>query len=175
MSDPKSQPIVSVGEFLAHALELEIESRERYSVLADSMEIHHNAEVAELFRKMAHYSDLHANEVQQRAIGKVLPTIAPWAFKWNCPDHPEAPCHEDANYLMTTAEALNFALHNELRGRDFYMNVAASTPDPEVRELAREMAEEERQHVALLKKWFAHASRTTEPAPEDMDPPNIPE
>ena len=175
MTDPKSQPIASAGEFLAHALEMEIESRERYSPLADSMEVHHNTEVAELFRKMAHFSDLHAGEVQQRAAGLTLPTIAPWAFKWSCPDHPEAPCHEDANYLMTTAEALQLALFNEIRGRDFYMEVAAGSPDPDVRELAKEMAEEEREHVALLKKWFAHTAQSAEPVPDDMDPPNIPE
>jgi rubrerythrin len=82
---------------------------------------------------------------------------------------------EDTNYLMNTGQALELALHNEIRGRDFYAWVAESTPDPEVRRIAEEMAEEEREHVALLKKWLTHERPKAEEPLEDLDPPNIPE
>jgi len=49
MSNTEHQPIASVPEFLAHALELEAESHERYRELAECMEVHNNPEVAELF------------------------------------------------------------------------------------------------------------------------------
>lgn len=175
MSTHQHQPITSVPEFLAHALELEVESGERYRLLADSMEIHNNTEVADLFTKMAHYSDLHAQEVAQRAAAFNLPTIAPWSFKWSCPDTPEAPCMEEANYLMTTTQALRLALHNEVRGRDFYARVSATTPDPEVSRLAREMADEEQEHVVLLEIWVAQVAPQYEEPMEDLDPPNITE
>ncbi|MEA3277077.1 MAG: ferritin family protein, partial [Pseudomonadota bacterium] len=84
MSESAQQPITSVAEFLAHALELEYESRERYRELSDSMKVHNNPEIAKLFKRMARYSDLHADEVQNLAEGLSLPAIAPWAFKWNC-------------------------------------------------------------------------------------------
>ena len=64
MTRMTTQPIKSLAEFLAHALELEVESAERYRELADSMEVHNNPDVAELFRKLAGYGDGHAQEVR---------------------------------------------------------------------------------------------------------------
>jgi rubrerythrin len=76
---------------------------------------------------------------------------------------------------MTALQALELALHNEMRGRDFYAHVAMSSPNPDVRRLAGEMAEEESEHVDLLKDWLAKETHSQEPAPLDLDPPNIPE
>jgi rubrerythrin len=170
-----SEPISSVPEFLAHALELEVESVERYKELADSMEVHNNPEVAQLFHKLAQYSTLHAEEVRARAQGHELPAIPPWDFKWNLPESPESARMEEANYLMNTQQALELALHNEIRGRDFYADVASSSPDPEVRVLALEMEDEENQHVELLQRWISRASQVGGAPLEDLDPPNMPE
>ena len=38
----------------------ERQHEKRYRELADSMEVHHNPQVAELFQRMAEYSDEHA-------------------------------------------------------------------------------------------------------------------
>lgn len=174
MSTNGHRPIDSVTELLAHALELEVESRERYRGLAEVMEIHHNPEVAELFDQLARYSDLHVREVEARVQGQVLPVIAPWDFKWNCPEGPESPCMDDANYLMNRLQALELALHNEVRGRDFYETVAGQSPHAEVCALAREMAAEEEEHVDLLRHWIAREGAAAPPQ-EDLDPPHIPE
>ena len=175
MSDSPSQTITSVAEFLAHALELEIESVQRYKELADSMEVHNNPEVAQLFRRLAEYSTLHAEEVRQRTQGMELPEIPPWDFKWNMPESPEAARMEEANYLMNTQQALEMALHNEIRGRDFYADVAAKSPDPEVQAIAAEMVDEESEHVVLLERWVERAARQSHDPQEDLDPPNMPE
>lgn len=171
------KPIESVPEFLVHALELEHESAERYRQLAETMSVHHNVEVADLFRRLADMSDAHASEVSARTEGMVLPEIAPWDFKWSCPGSPESDCLDDreVSYLMTPLQALDLALHNESRGRDFYAHVASSSPTSEVRAIAGEMAEEEAEHVDLLKDWLAKESHLTSPAQEDLDPPNMPE
>ena len=63
MSDDPQVVIDTVGEFLVHALELEEASSDHYDELADSMEIHNNLKVAELFRKLGGYSRQHAKEV----------------------------------------------------------------------------------------------------------------
>jgi len=173
MSDNDAVIIDNVEEFLVHALELEEASQEHYEELADAMEVHNNLEVAELFRKLANYSHLHAQEVHQRAGDLKLPNITPWDFKWKCPSAPEAFCMEDANYLMTTTQALEIALFNEVRGRDFYQNVADHSPSEAVREMAREMVEEENWHVEMLREWQASMEEQT--PQEDLDPPNIPE
>ena len=76
---------------------------------------------------------------------------------------------------MTPKDALNLALHNEIRGRDFYAHVASSSPTPSVRAIAGEMAEEESEHVDLLKDWIAKESHNTTQVQLDLDPPNMPE
>ncbi|MGE5154807.1 MAG: ferritin-like domain-containing protein [Bdellovibrio bacteriovorus] len=176
MSEPTAVPIATVAELLVHALELEHESAERYRLLAGTMAMHHNAEVAELFRRMADMSDAHASQVTARAEGMLLPDIAPWDFKWSCPESPESDCPDDVevSYLMTPQQALQIALHNETRGRDFYARVAASSPTPEVRRIAGEMAQEEDEHVALLKAEIADQDLAATVVPTDLDPPNIP-
>lgn len=173
MSENEAVIIDSVEEFLVHAMEVEESSQEHYEELADTMEVHNNLEVAELFRKLANYSRLHAEEVHQKAADMTLPQITPWDFKWKCPTAPEAFCMEEANYLMTTSQALEIALFNEIRGRDFYQEVADHSPSEEVRKLAREMAEEENWHVEMLKTW--QDGIETQVPQEDLDPPNTPE
>ncbi len=175
MTDLLSQNIESLPEFLAHALELEVESAERYRDLADVMQTHNNLEVAELFHRLAGYGDEHAAEVQQRAAGVELPYISPWDFKWSCPEAPEAPCMEDTHYLMNKCQALELALHNEIRGRDFYAQVANRSSDAAVREAAAEMAAEEDTHVAMLREWVAREACDSIDSPSDLDPPNTPE
>jgi rubrerythrin len=167
-------PIVSIGEFLVHALELEHESVERYEELAQSMEAHNNLKVAELFRRMAAMSEAHAQEVQRRAAGIQLPQIPPWDFKWHCPGSPEMDCGQSRiGYMMTAIEALEVAQLNEARSRDFYAWVAKDCPDPLVRKLATEMAAEEEEHVQLIDNWLGKAAEHLHPQPEDLDPPNI--
>jgi rubrerythrin len=167
-------PIESVAEFLVHALELEHESAERYLELAESMEMHHNTDVAGLFRRLADMSEAHAREVQDRAAGLQLPRIPPWGFKWRCPGSPEVDCgHSKISYLMTVVEVLEVALLNETRSRDFYAWVAIDSPDPEVRALAAEMADEEGGHVLLLDAWINDETQRMIAPSEDLDPPNV--
>lgn len=176
MSD-ETKLIDSVPRFLAHAQAMEDESAERYEMLADSMEVHHNRAVARLFRMLMYYSEQHADEVRDRAGGITLPDIPPWEYSWNCPDFPEgSDCFSDLiHYLMTVHQALDVALHNEIRGRDFYAWVSRESPDAEVRRLAAEMAAEEQLHVDLLQAWMDRDDDPGEPPLDDLDPPNMPE
>ncbi|RKT45297.1 ferritin-like domain-containing protein [Thiocapsa rosea] len=172
-STPSTQRIESVAEFLVHALELEHESAERYRQLAESMTVHHNHTVAAVFRLLADMSAAHASEVTARAEGLRLPEIAPWDFKWACPGSPEVDCDDfDVSYLMTPLQALELALFNEIRGRDFYAFVATDSPQPRVRALAAEMAAEENEHVELVATWVERERLAPTRTPEDLDPPN---
>ncbi|MCG8123157.1 MAG: rubrerythrin, partial [Candidatus Thiodiazotropha taylori] len=78
-----------------------------------------------------------------------------------------------ANYLMTVTQAMEVALYNEIRGREFYLLISEQSPSEDVRKLAAEMAEEEGWHVAMLKEWQSNLQ--DELPVEDLDPPNIPE
>ncbi len=175
MSDKQPGDIATVAEFLSHAYALECESAERYEALADSMETHHNPDVAVLFRRLAEFGEQHAEEVQRRAVGIELPRISPWDYKWSCPEGPETACMDEIHYLMAPAKALDIALHNELRGRDFYAQVARESANEQVRSIAAEMAEEEDGHVALLREWIERVPLELGEPLEDLDPPNMPE
>ena len=168
--------IESPGEFLAHSLELERESAEHYHQLAQSMAVHHNPEVAALFEQLAQRSADHARTIEQRVpAGDELPEIAPWEFKWHCPDPIQEDCLEpEVHYLMTITEALNIALYNERRIWDFYEEVLKAS-DAQVRALAEEIARETRNHLNLLEKWLAERKSLGEKRVEDLDPPNMPE
>lgn len=176
MSDLLAADIVTVAEFVAHALEMESESAERYRELANNMETHNNLEVAALFRVLAEEGDTHTEQVKSWGAEMELPDIAPWAFKWSTPDAPESPAMEDVHYLMTRRQALELALHNEIRGKDFYRQVSERSRSDEIQRLAREMAREEEAHVALLRTWLRGESEDAPlPPVSDLDPPNMPE
>jgi rubrerythrin len=180
MSDAKTieaDVIESLGELIAHALELEHASEAHYSQLADSMAVHHNAAVETLFRQLAELSTAHAAATAARVGDTELPRIPPWGFKWECPGAPESSdCLEgDVNYRMTTLQAIEIALHNERRGHAYYLHVAATATDADARALAAEMAAEEAEHIAMLEALLAAERRTAQaPAPDDLDPPHMP-
>jgi len=72
---------------------------------------------------------------------------------------------------MQPYHALQIALHNEKRARDFFANLAKVSKDAGVRAAALEMKEEEAEHVRLIEGWL---KRTPKPQPNweaDQDPP----
>lgn len=168
-----TSPFADVGAFLLHAVVLEDEAAGRYDELADTMEVHHNDDVAELFRQMAGYSRLHLAEARELAtrFPGGLPDLKPWEFDWPGDESPESAATEGTHYLMTPHHALQLALVAERSAHSFYANVAANTANEEIRALAEEFAAEEAEHVEALEKWL-----TRYPAPprgwdEDLDPP----
>lgn len=164
----------NLGMFLAHAVELESEAAERYDELADSMEAHNNVEVAALFRDLATYSRKHRDEIRDIAAEHgPVPVVAPWEFQWgDSPESPEAAAFEDVHYLMTAHHALKMAVMCETQAEKYYAGVAAETRDPDVAELAREFADEESHHAALVRQWLERFPPPPKGWDEDPDPPN---
>ncbi|MGD2128465.1 MAG: ferritin family protein [Lysobacterales bacterium] len=160
--------------FLAYSVALEEEAAGRHDELADMMDVHNNPEVAATFRKLAHYSRLHAKEIRDHARGHDLPRIAPWDFEWETMEGPETADIGKVNYLMTARQALNIAMGNEQRAHEFYFSISEGSPDQAVRGLAAEFAAEESGHVALLQAWIEKLPPEEEPA-FDPDPPNAPD
>lgn len=163
--------MMTLPYFLAHAIALETESAERFDELADALEIHFNTSVVGLFRKMAHFSRLHRQDVEQAAVGIDLPHFAPWDFRWPDAEAPETVTHEETRYQMTPRQALEAARSSEERGQAFYAEIAEKATDPEVRKLAAEFAAEEAEHVAMLSQWL---STTEDIHPSLLDDPDSP-
>jgi rubrerythrin len=158
-----------VAIFLAHAMAMEQEAADRYDELADSMEVHNNQDVAELFRQMSKYSRLHGASVAQRATPYDLPRLKSWQYRWNTPEPPEVGEVEGSHYMMTPYHALVFALENERRGHQFYASQAAESDDSSVREMAAEMADEEAEHVTELEAWIARTPKPDADWAQDDD------
>ena len=131
--------------FLAYSLVMEEEAAERHDELADVMDVHNNPDVADTFRKLAHYSRLHAQEIREQSKDLQLPKIAPWDFEWEDGEPPETTDSDEVHYLMNRAQALRLAMENEQRAHDFYADIARHAPDEAVRALAAEFADEERE------------------------------
>jgi len=74
---------------------------------------------------------------------------------------------------MTPHHALSLARINELRARDYYLDIARKASDPEVVALASELADEERQHVQWVEAWLERFPQADEEWDHDDDPPNL--
>lgn len=145
--------------FLAHACKLEEDAANRFSDLAESMKTYGNAEIAEFFGKMAHFSRLHLEDARKRSGFRDIPVLSDEEFQWPDDESPEAASMEGSHYLMTVEYALELALDSEKRGLAFYADIAKNSADPEVRMMAEEFAAEEADHVAQLEKWKARHPR----------------
>jgi len=77
-----TKKIINLETFLAYSIALEEEAADRHDELADMLDVHNNPGVATTFRKLAHYSRLHAQEIRDHAKGRSLPVIAPCESPW---------------------------------------------------------------------------------------------
>jgi rubrerythrin len=166
----RAAPVASATEFMAHAYAMEAEAAERYAEFADSMEMHNNREVAELFRKLSRIEQRHADQILDQMGWKQSP-VSSANYRWQGTEGPETADPTELHYLMQPYHALQIALHNEKRARDFFAHLAKATADAGVRKGALEMREEEAEHVRLIEQWLM---RTPKPDPNweaDQDPP----
>ncbi|MGA9575500.1 MAG: ferritin family protein [Lysobacterales bacterium] len=174
MSESNHDPvktIASAEELLAYSLAMESEAVERFNDLAEQMEIHHNYEVAELFRKLAKIEGLHIDNVKRAAVGKELPRLLAWEYEWEGGESPEGGAMEEAHYMMQPWHAIELAMHGEMRAAAFFRHVAETTGDEAVRKLAQELTEEEEEHVVLLRKWQERFPKPEKGWDVDLDPP----
>lgn len=158
------------ADFMVQAYAMENEARDRYTEFADQMEVHHNTEVAQLFRKLARVEGLHADRIMKE-MGWRKPPAAAEAWMWRQSEAPESVPSGELHYLMQPWHALELALASEQRAASFFTGIARSIAPAEVKRVAREMAAEEREHVQLILEWM---QKVEKPAPgwdHDPDPP----
>jgi rubrerythrin len=167
--------IPDLETFFAYSITLEEEAAERHDELADMLEVHNNDEVAAIFRKLAHYSRLHAAEVRELAGERALPRIAPWDFGWDDLEGPETANIGDMDYLISPRRALEVALANERSAQRFYAGLGRVGLTDAIRSTARAFAEEEAEHVELLEQWLSRTPKDDELGRFDPDPPHMPE
>jgi len=168
----KAAPVASASEFMAHAYAMEAEAAERYAEFADSMEAHNNREVAELFRKLSRIEQRHADQILEQMGWKQSP-VTSVDVRWEGAEGPETADSTELHYLMQPYHALQIALHNERRARDFFAHLAKVTKDAGVRKGALEMEQDEAEHVRLIEEWLKRTPLPDANWEADPDPPTL--
>jgi rubrerythrin len=159
---------------MSRAYAMELEAAERYAQFAEQMDQHNNRPVAALFRKLAEIEALHAKRILEEMRWPSLPVMPP-AYAWDGGEGPETAPFESLHYLMQPWHALEIALRCELEAVRYFDGVVAADVPQRVREAAKEMADEEREHVALIKEWMKKVPRPAAGWDEDPDPPRMSE
>jgi rubrerythrin len=165
-------PVPTLEDFMSRAYAMELEATERYAQFAEQLDAHNNREVAGLFRKLAEIEGLHARRILEEMRWPSVPALPP-AFAWDGPEAPETAPFEALHYLMQPYHALEIALRCELQAVKYFEGVAAADVPQRVRAAAKDMAEDEREHVALIKEWMKKVPRPAPGWDEDPDPPRL--
>ena len=167
-------PVPSLEDFMSRAYAMELEATERYAQFAEQLDTHNNREVAQLFRKLAQIEGLHAKRILEEMRWPSVPALPP-AFAWESAEAPETVPFDALHYLMQPWHALEIALRCELQAVQYFEGIAAGAAPQRVRAAAKEMADEEREHVALIKEWMKKVPRPAPGWDEDPDPPRLSE
>jgi len=162
-------PVPTLDDFMARAYAMELEATERYAQFAEQLDTHNNREVAELFRKLSHIESLHAKRILEEMGWPSLPALPP-AYAWESPEGPETAPPDAVHYLMQPYHALEIALRCELQAQQYFEGIAAGEAPPGVRKAAVEMADEEREHVRLIRDWMRRVPQPEAGWDEDPDP-----
>jgi rubrerythrin len=162
----------TLAEFMQQALVMEMEAAQRYADFADAMETHNNREVAALFRKMATIEDKHAQQIMAEMGWTTTPSPLPGAIRWDGFEAPETGSLDEVHYLMQPYHALELALANEVRAERFFARLARAATTASVRKAARELQEEEREHVELVREWMKKVPKPDADWANDPDPPH---
>jgi hypothetical protein len=145
----------SVNIFLAHTVRLEREAALRFDQLADAMLTAGNREVAQLFKRLAHFSRLHLADATARSGFRDVPDLGPQEFVWPDIESPETAAIWATDPFIGCEQALQVALDAESAGLRFYQDILDQTQDPEIERFARAFVAEEGQHVAELERWLS--------------------
>ncbi|MGE5639893.1 MAG: ferritin-like domain-containing protein [Clostridia bacterium] len=154
--------IRSVPELYASALAIEREAAERYAEFAQRMGDLGNDAVAEVFSSLAGFEAEHLDELERRTRGVDLPPPPAGGWRWLESGGPETAARELVFRVLTPRQALEIALAAEKRAQAFFEGALMLAGDPGVEALAREMAAEEQEHVAMVERLLEHT-----PAPVD--------
>ena len=169
----KAKPARSAAysDFMVQAYAMENDARDRYTELAEQMEVHNNLQVAQFFRKLSRIEGLHADKIVLE-MGWSQPPAAAEAWMWRHSEAPESVPTGEAHYLMQPYHALELALECERRAASFFTGITRSTAPADVKRIAREMAADEREHIRLIQEWMKKVEKPGPGWDHDPDPPH---
>jgi len=168
---PLPPPLATPGDLLALAHALEREAASRYLNLASKMRICGENDLEKLFSFLSTVEDKHAQQVEVRSTALIGTPPDPARVQWEVPENFD----EEAarSVTLTPYGALAIAVRNEERAFAFYCHAAATAP-PAVAAIAEDLARDELEHAALLRRARREAwRREKRPAPAAMLPETV--
>jgi rubrerythrin len=171
MSDAGAPQVTSLADLYAIAYQIEADAAERYSLLAEQMEVHNNPGLARIFRDLERAEGIHRDEIVRMAGGVDIATHALAAANWRIGESPEAADLGGAHYLMTPRAALEMALTGEEQAVAFFTQVLSGSTDPAIQRLAAAFVTEEKEHVELCHRLLRRYPSSDLRSGEDPDPP----
>ena len=153
-------PIRTAPQLYAHAIAVEREAAERYTEFSQRMSDMGAEAVADVFASLARMETEHLAALERRTEGLALPELDTHDYRWLEAGAPvDAAAQELVLRLMTPHSALSIALGAEKRAQAFFEFVLMTADDPALRGLAREMAADEGEHIALIEQLLARTPR----------------
>jgi rubrerythrin len=137
------------AELYVHAIAMEREAAARYAQFAQRMVELGNPEVAALFRRLEAFEAEHVAALKRRTAGVDLPQLTS-DYSWLDATAPETVPLDAVFRNMSPRHALAIALQAEKRARAFFEHAGRVATDPAARALAREMAGEVAEPIALI-------------------------
>ncbi len=146
---------LSIKDALDLAILVEDEAEQRYSELADNLELHNTADAARFFRFMVGCEAKHGEELRAKRneLFGDQETNVDSSLLWDV----EAPGYEVAKTFMTIQDALAVALAAETKAFEFFDGALPEVEDPEVRELFTELRQEEVEHMQMVREQMKRA------------------
>lgn len=139
--------IRSIEEFYAHALAIEHEAAQRYREFGAWYGERDEDILAALCASIARMEEEHYRALLEGSRGLDLPVLQQGEHLWLEAGSPEAPARELFYRVAEPRHLLEIAFQGEQDALAFFQWVERTTDDPKVRAAARELANEEQQHV----------------------------
>lgn len=152
----KTEPfatVESMEELFAIASAMEQEAIAGYSELARRMRRENRPGLAEVFDRLVAEESMHLGNVSHWSRQVTGREPDPSAIRWDAgPTFDDEGAATIAPELLSAYRAFSTAVRNEERAFAFWTYVAARSPSRELRETAEQMAREELDHVATLRR-----------------------
>lgn len=168
---------LNLQDTLDMAVLIEKEAENRYRVFAETIGERYPGDAAAFFKMMAKNEQKHGVELAEKRrllFGNAPSRITDTMMEPNI----EAPELEKAVRFMPPRRALEVALESEIKAYEFYDRILANTQhmlEPEVKNLIKELRDEEAEHQRLLNEMKAKYPDTMEIDYEpDIDSLNFP-
>lgn len=157
---------LSLKDALDLAILVEDEAKERYEDFARQMETHHTTRAAGFFRFMAENEAKHGADLRARRqeLFGAEPMAVDRSMLWDV----EAPDFNEARAFMSIQEAFSVALAAEIKAYEYFDSALGEIDDASVRELFKELREEEIEHQDLVKREMAKVPPEPEFDPDDF-------